>query len=99
MIKQTRGVSSALLGAVVAFGMASAPALAVDQSQNSQQGGPVAQTAESPVSGLVNNGVYEFKGIPYAAPPIGELRWRPPQPVTHWQDPLDATSFANTCSQ
>jgi len=43
--------------------------------------------------------VYEFKGIPYAAPPTGELRWRPPQPVAHWQDPLDATSFGNTCPQ
>jgi len=79
--------------------MASGPALAADQSQNSQQGGPVVQTAEGPVAGLVNNGVYEFRGIPYAAPPVGELRLRPPQPVAHWQEPLDATTFANTCPQ
>src|SRR5215472_8538810 len=99
MIRQTRGVSNAVLGAVLAFGMASGPALAADQSQNSQQGGPVVQTAEGPVAGLVNNGVYEFRGIPYAAPPVGELRWRPPQPVAQWQEPLDTTSFANTCPQ
>jgi len=93
-MRQNKGVfgARALLGAVFAVGMASAPATA-------QQSGPVVQTAEGPVSGLINDGVNEFKGIPYAAPPIGELRWRPPQPVAHWEQPLDATSFANTCSQ
>src|SRR5215472_10018306 len=93
-MRQNKGVfgARALLGAVFAVGMASAPATA-------QQSGPVVQTAEGPVSGLINGGVNEFKGIPYAAPPIGELRWRPPQPVAHWQQPLDATSFANTCPQ
>src|SRR6201997_1130387 len=100
MTKQNKGVlrASALLSAVFAVGLASAPA-AADSNQDSRQGGSVVQTAEGPVSGLVNNGVYEFKGIPYAAPPTGQLRWMPPQPVTPWQQPLDATSFANTCPQ
>src|ERR1700730_5871621 len=88
---------SALLGAVLAAGIVSMPSSAARAA--SQDGGPVANTAEGPVRGLVNNGVYEFKGVLHARPPTGELRWRPPQPVAHWQEPLDATSFANTCSQ
>jgi para-nitrobenzyl esterase len=44
-------------------------------------------------------GVREFLGIPYAAPPVGELRWRPPVPHAPWFEPLDATHFANHCPQ
>lgn len=39
--------------------------------------------------------IRSFKGIPFAAPPIGELRWRAPQPVKNWVGVLDATAFAN----
>jgi para-nitrobenzyl esterase len=89
--------TSVLLGAALAAGMVSAP-LATLKAEG-HEGGPVVRTVEGPVRGLVNNAVYEFKGIPYAAPPTGELRWRSPQPVAHWQEPLYATSFADTCSQ
>jgi len=40
-----------------------------------------------------------FKGIPFAAPPLGELRWRPPQPVKPWEGIRDATRFASICPQ
>ena len=100
MIRRNKLVfgTDALLGAALAISMVSIPVGAAGRDGD-QNGGPLVRTAEGPVRGLVNNGVYEFKGVPYAAPPTGELRWRPPQPVTHWQEPLDATSFANTCSQ
>lgn len=38
-----------------------------------------------------------FKGIPYAAPPVGNLRWRPPQPVAVWQDTLSAYTYGCAC--
>jgi para-nitrobenzyl esterase len=43
--------------------------------------------------------VIAYKGIPYAAPPIGELRWRPPQPVSRWKGVLFARDFGPHCIQ
>ena len=44
-------------------------------------------------------GVHAYKGIPFAAPPVGELRWREPQPVAAWQGTRDASQFGNVCLQ
>lgn len=43
--------------------------------------------------------VQVFKGIPYAAPPVGPLRWREPQPVAHWDDVKKTTEFGARCMQ
>ena len=43
------------------------------------------------------HGVLAFKGIPYAAPPVGDLRWRSPLPAMAWQGVLDATAFRSRC--
>ena len=86
-----------LLGSVLAAGVLSTSATA--QEGDERADGPVVQTSEGPVRGFVRDGVYEFLGIPYAAPPVGALRWMPPQPVAHWREPLKATKFANTCAQ
>ena len=51
------------------------------------------------VSGVVTNGIAAFKGIPFAAPPVGELRWKPPQPVNRWTGVKAATTFAPSCIQ
>jgi para-nitrobenzyl esterase len=51
------------------------------------------------VQGLAKNGGGEFLGIPYAAPSVGELRWRPPEDAPRWQQALQATKFGNTCVQ
>jgi para-nitrobenzyl esterase len=59
---------------------------------------PVA-TMEGPVEGFASNGVTQFLGIPYAAPPVGALRWMPPQPVTKWSAVRPARAFGPTCAQ
>jgi para-nitrobenzyl esterase len=51
------------------------------------------------VQGVVNGATRQFLGIPFAAPPVGALRWRPPQPVTPWVNTLDATSYSSPCPQ
>jgi carboxylesterase type B len=45
------------------------------------------------------NGVCVFRAIPYAAPPVGPLRWCPPRPASGWQGARDATRFADDCTQ
>lgn len=60
---------------------------------------PVVQTAEGPVVGRVQGGVRVFTGIPYADAPVGELRFRPPRPHSHWTETLDATREAPACPQ
>src|SRR6187551_3805726 len=51
------------------------------------------------VSGVVTNGIAAFKGIPFAAPPVGELRWRPPQPVANWEGVRNADRFGPRAMQ
>jgi para-nitrobenzyl esterase len=46
------------------------------------------------VAGVVKDGVASFKGIPFAAPPVGELRWKAPQPVKPWAGVKQADTFA-----
>jgi para-nitrobenzyl esterase len=46
-----------------------------------------------------SSGVRVFKGIPFAAPPVGALRWQAPQPVARWQGVRDAGKFGNVCIQ
>lgn len=51
------------------------------------------------VQGSVVDGILTFKGIPFAAPPVGQLRWRAPQPVRSWIGVLPTTTFAPDCMQ
>ena len=56
-------------------------------------------TAAGPIAGTSLDGARTWKGIPYAAAPVGGNRFRPPQPVTGWTTPRDATAFGNVCAQ
>ena len=62
-------------------------------------GAPVVTTDDGAVRGMTAGTVDEFLGIPYAAPPTGNLRWRPPQPPAGWQGVRDATQFGPSCPQ
>jgi para-nitrobenzyl esterase len=51
------------------------------------------------VRGMTVPGAYVFRGLPYADPPTGRLRWRAPQPAAEWHGVRDATTFAASCPQ
>ena len=51
------------------------------------------------IAGTVVDGVSEFKGIPFAAPPVGALRWKAPQPVKSWRGVKQTTHFGDACMQ
>jgi para-nitrobenzyl esterase len=60
---------------------------------------PVIGTDKGPVQGLVEDGIAAYKGIPYAAPPVGTLRFKAPQPAPAWTAILDATGFGAPAMQ
>ncbi len=61
---------------------------------------PRARTVNGMVAGIaLPSGVRAFRGIPYAAPPVRNRRWRPPQPAANWQGVRAADRFANQCMQ
>jgi para-nitrobenzyl esterase len=66
---------------------------------NSARDEPIVRTASGLVRGLKEGGVNIFTGIPFAAPPVGEFRWRPPQPVIPWEGVRDAKEFGPGCAQ
>ena len=61
--------------------------------------GPVTHTADGRVQGKAAGTMDEYLGIPYAAPPVGALRWQPPHPAAPWRGVRAATSFAPHCPQ
>jgi para-nitrobenzyl esterase len=63
------------------------------------QQAPEAVTASGRVRGVATDGVFAFKGNPFAAAPVGPLRWRAPQPVAAWTNVRDATSYGHDCMQ
>ncbi|HEY0689558.1 MAG TPA: carboxylesterase family protein [Kribbella sp.] len=59
----------------------------------------VVGTDQGLVRGIVGDTTRTFRGIPYAAPPTGELRWRSPQRAASWSGVRDATKYADSCAQ
>ncbi len=80
------------------FAVLLASALVFAFSLGAQEPKPV-RTDAGPVQGTVEDGLTIYKGIPFAAPPIGDLRWRAPQPHAAWTEVLKADKFAPACMQ
>jgi para-nitrobenzyl esterase len=83
---------AALVAGASAAGASAAPAA-------HQGAGLVVATAGGALRGMTAGGTDEFLGIPYAAPPVGPLRWRPPQPAARWAGIRAATAYAPHCPQ
>ena len=83
--------AGAMISAIVAVALVGAQAPAP---------GPTATIGSGQIRGtaLARSGAV-FKGIPYAAPPIGDFRWREPQPVKAWAGVREATAFGPSCAQ
>jgi len=60
---------------------------------------PAVTVQQGALVGMIEGPVASFKGIPYAAPPVGELRWRAPQPAAGWSGQRDATQYGHDCAQ
>src|SRR5215470_12811179 len=80
--------------AVVMAGAGNAIASPMSGSAN-----PVVRIDDGVIRGASAAGVNSFLGLPYAAPPTGNLRWRPPQPASSWPGVRDATQFGPSCPQ
>src|SRR5882724_3273364 len=61
--------------------------------------GPIVKIRTGAVEGRTDGKVKAFLGIPYAAPPVGDLRWKPPQPAAKWSGVRQATEFGHHCMQ
>lgn len=59
----------------------------------------VLKTDGGPVRGVEQGAMNAYLGIPYAAPPVGNLRWMPPKKPASWTSVLDASKFASSCAQ
>src|SRR3954462_12852803 len=57
------------------------------------------KTDAGQLQGTIQESVRVFKGVPFAAPPVGALRWREPQPVTRWEGVRKADKYGNACVQ
>src|ERR1700727_1499620 len=79
---------------VAAIGGAAAPAAAASPSCTAAT---TVQTKDGPVCGVTADNITSYLDIPYAAPPVGDLRWKSPQPHAPWTTVLQATTAAPEC--
>lgn len=84
-----------LLAAIISFGLCAQPKSKIDRHLKE----PIVRIATGALLGATDGVVESFKGIPYAAAPVGPLRWRPPQPVSPWNETRDARQFCADCAQ
>jgi para-nitrobenzyl esterase len=84
---------------VLSFGAGIASAEEPHAMAGAASEAPVVGTGDGPVHGSVEDGLSVFKGVPFAAPPVGDLRFKAPTSPEPWTEPLDATNFGPACAQ
>ncbi|MHA6316364.1 carboxylesterase/lipase family protein [Altererythrobacter sp. CAU 1778] len=85
--------------AMLAVAMAALAGCATSAVQPTSRGDAIAATASGQLRGTSGEGVERYLGIPYAAPPTGEWRWRPPRNPSTWTHLRDASEFGPACIQ
>jgi para-nitrobenzyl esterase len=78
-----------MAAAIAAMALCAGPALAAD----------LVHTQQGDLSGVTSGKVESFKGVPFAAPPVGDQRWRPPGPAPSWTGVRTASAFGPICMQ
>jgi len=99
---RVRRVRRAVLFAVSVSVAATVPVAGASRavaSPASAGANPIVRIDGGLIRGAGVAGAYSFRGLPYAAPPTGNLRWRPPQPAAAWPGVRDATKFGPSCPQ
>src|SRR5690348_11209570 len=92
-------LAAACCAALAALTLTAAGATAARAGTATKDDAPVVTTSDGAVRGAAAGTVNEFLGLPYAAPPTGNLRWRAPQPAAAWTGVRDATTFGPSCPQ
>ena len=92
-------LAAACCAALAGLTLTAASATAAGAGAAAHDSAPVVSTNDGAVRGATAGTVNEFLGIPYAAPPIGNLRWRPPAAAASWRGVRDATQFGPSCPQ
>jgi para-nitrobenzyl esterase len=90
------GTLAVVAASVIVIGAAAGPAPTTDARAGSRL---VVATTDGSIRGKPAGAMDEFLGLPYAAPPTGPLRWRPPHPPARWRGIRGATQFAPHCPQ
>jgi len=97
----SRQLPSLLLGLLLAWSIVSFPVSQNAWAEPAKTTG-IIDLDSGKITGLIigrDPEVHVFKGIPYAAPPVGTLRWKPPQPVKPWEGVLECNTFGPVCPQ
>lgn len=92
------GLGAGLLP-VASAAPADSPAVSPAVSPAGTEERPVVRTDKGSVRGVTENGTHVYRGIPFAAPPVGKLRWRDPRPAKRWHGVRDAARSAPACAQ
>jgi para-nitrobenzyl esterase len=94
MLSDGRGYSPALV-----FGAVLSLLVTTGSRAEGPPRAPQVEVADGVLAGVRDNGVVSFKGIPFAAPPVGDLRWRAPQPARPWTGVRSAEQYGAICEQ